>query len=773
MKNERIDSRDIISDYIFFSKYSRVQKDGRKETWNEAVTRVMQMHFDYLEDKISSDKMADFRKYFHKAWDAYSHKLVLGSQRTLQYGGEQLKKNHLRSFNCFGSILNRIEFFQELMELLLSGGGTGYSVRKHHVDQLPIMKGIDNTKTVTCVIEDSIEGWAKSTGFLIKSYYEGLAMPQFNYSLIRPEGAHISGGFKAPGPEPLRECHDKIKVVLDKIKGRKLRPFELHYLACIIADAVISGGIRRSAMIAIFDIDDIEMMTCKTGDWVISHSELCRCNNSVAIYEDTPKEEYLKIFHQIREYGEPGILFLSDKEVVINPCAEALLDPIYENEDGTKEYGWGACNLTEINGAKIKTEQDFYKACEAAAILGTFQAAYTEKIPVLSEATRKIIERDSLLGVGITGMSDNPDILFNPLTQRMGAQIVKEINQKVAEILGINPAARTTVIKPSGNASQLLGCASGVHAYHFRKYIRNIQANNNEKALQEIAALNPNIVSKSFWNSNGESVLSFPIELDEKAMVRTDFSTVEFLKRIYDTEQNWIMEGTNTNHSSSIKHPKYHHNVSCTVSVKDGEWKEIAEWIWDHKEGFCGLSFLPETGDLDYPQAPYTSYLDENELVETYGQGAILSSGLIVDGLKVFGDIWTATNAAIGKADTLLNYSDIYLLEYIQKYLKDGKLLVEIDGLYVSDINAIASHLKHKVGLRKDWVRRFKKFSKNNFEGDDLKCANCLKHVNIFHQWHKIKFQTQVDWNSVVWEQVDAEAGSQVGTACSGGACLI
>lgn len=775
MQHQSIDSRDIISDYIFFSKYSRIAPGGKKESWSEAVNRVMQMHFLHLEKRLDSEeKKQQFRKAFNKAWEAYGQKKVLGSQRALQYGGPQMLKNHLRQFNCSGTYLNRIEVFQELMELLLAGAGVGYSVQKIHTDQLPVVQGINKlAPPENYQIEDSIEGWSLSTGHLIESYYKGLPRIEFDYSLIRLKGAHISGGFKAPGPEPLIECHKKIKAILEKVRERKLRPFELHYIACIIADAVISGGIRRSAMISIFDIDDVEMLSCKTGSWFATHPELCRCNNSVAIYEDTPKESYKEIFKFIQQYGEPGILFLPDNEAVINPCAEALLYPVFENEDGLKEYGFGFCNLCEINGGLVRTEQDFYDACEAAAILGTFQACYTENFPVLTETSRKIIERDALLGIGITGMADNPSILFNPEIQRKGAEIVKMTNQAVAKILGINPAARTTVIKPSGNASQLLGCGSGIHAYHFRKYIRNIQAADTEQAAIEMEKINPQLISASFWNPHHEKVLSFPIELDQDTMVRTDFSTLDFLKRIYSTEMNWIMEGTNKEHPSSILKPLYHHNVSCTVSVKDDEWDEVAEWIWSHKEGFCGLSFLPETGDLDYPQAPYTSYLNETELAENYGAGAILSSGLIIDGLKVFGDIWTATNAAMGRNETLLKYSDAYLLKYIQKHLVDGKLLVEIDGLYVSDVNAISSHLKHKVELRIDWVRRFKKFALNHFNGDEHKCANCLKHVNIYHQWQKIKDIKSPDWSEVTWEQHDEEAGSQIGTACAGGACAI
>lgn len=772
LEEERVDSRNIISDYIFYSKYSRVKEDGTKESWEESISRVMQMHWSFFENKITEEKREAFLKVFNTAWSAYENRLILGSQRALQYGGEQLLKNHLRLYNCTSSYLNRVAFFEECMESLLSGEGTGYSVQKVHTEQLPVMKGVDSSKKVVFEIPDSIEGWARSVGMLIEHYYYNLPVVEFDYSQIRPEGSFISGGFKAPGPEPLKVCHSKIKTILDKVNNRKLRPFELHYITCIIADAVISGGIRRSAMIALFDIDDIEMLSCKTGNWFQMYPELCRCNNSAVIFEDTPKEEYLKIMKYVKEYGEPGIIFLSDPDQMLNPCAEVSMIPKYENEDGSIEYGWGYCNLCEINGARIKTEEEFYKACEAAAILGTFQAAYTD-FPVLTNASKKIAERDALIGVGITGMADNPTILFNETIQRNGAEIVKKTNQLVADIIGINPAARTTVIKPSGNASQLLGCGSGIHAYHFRKYIRNIQANNNEQALQEIQKVHPEIISKSFWNPKGESVLSFPVELDENTMVRVDFSTIDFLKRIYSTKMNWIENGTNWDHPSTKKNPKIRMNVSCTVSVKDDEWEKVADWIWDHKEGFCGLSFLPESGDLDYPQAPYTSYLNEKELAETYGQGAILSSGLIVDGLQVFGDIWTACNAAQGRADNLLVFSDEYLLAFIKKHLENGKLLVNIDGIHISDVNAISSYLQHKVDMRKDWVRRFKKFAINYFNGNEQLCANCLKHVNIFHTWQKIKNKESIEWQSVRWEHEIRDAGSDVATACMGGKCSI
>ena len=1102
-EKERVDSRNIISDYIFYSKYSRTKPDGTKESWEESVSRVMQMHWQFFEGKIKEEDQSEFNRYFQKAWSAYDKKQILGSQRALQYGGPQMLKNHLRLYNCSASYANRIEFFPELMELLLSGAGVGYSVQKKHTEQLPKVIGIDKGRKQIYEIEDSIEGWATSTGDLIKQYFNNGPQLLFDYSKIRPEGAYVSGGFKAPGPEPLMKCHEKIRAILDKVQNRKLRPFEIHWIACIIADAVISGGIRRSAMISLFDIDDQEMLMCKTKDWYNYWPELCRCNNSAVILPDTPKEKYLNLFSMIKEYGEPGVIFLKNPKQIMNPCCfsgdtligvadgrnavsikrlaeektsfpiyyknnrdkvcitkgiafctgekeliEVILSngssfkctkdhplrlkngeykiaencigetlskfysvksvkyrtinsisngyarqyrmlweftngpkpegfeidhiddnkgdfienlellpreehllktskrrkgennpnqiiklteeernrrsynasvkgtlegngrylgltnkelieigkkvysatgscsnemcrkfderfplnfsknrfqgsralfkayvteeieykeevdnrtviekpkndfssyledvyvvdiinlnlieevydievetpehnfaiitkgegnymfsegifvhncevgmlPEYKNEDGSIEYGFGFCNLAEINGAKIKSEADFYNACEAAAILGTFQAAYTKNFPVLSETSKKLAERDALIGVGITGMADCPQILFDPNVQRKGAQIVKETNEKIAKILGINSAARTTVIKPSGNASQLLGCASGVHAYHFRKYIRNIQANNNEQAFQEMRKINPQIISTSYWNPKNESVLSFPIELPEDALVRTEYSTIEFLERIRLTKENWIEEGTRFDHPSTLAHPDIRMNVSCTVSVKDNEWEEVAEYIWKYRESFCGISFLNETAPNSYPQMPYTQYLDEKELVEQYGRGAILSSGLIVDGLNVFNDIWTACNAALHPNDKLLTYSEDYLFDYLRKHMKDNKLLVEIDGLFVSDVNAISSHLQHKVELRNDWVRRFKKFAHNYFNDDLIQCAECLKQVDIFHKWHKIKYQTPIDWTKVKWETVLQDAGSQVGAACSGNGCEL
>lgn len=770
IEDQVVDSRKAISDYIFYSKYSRTKSDGKKETWNEAVIRVMQFHHDNL-SKRATRCYNEFKEYFHFAWDMYTEQKVLGAQRVLQYAGSQLSQHNTRLYNCCASYADRIAFFEEIMYLLLSGCGAGFSVQKIHTDKLPIIKGVNKRDEVTFVIPDSIEGWAEAVGKLIKSYYLGGKVIKFDYSQIREKGAYISGGFSAPGYEPLEKCIEKIKSILGAIKNRKLRPFEIHYITCVIADAVVSGGVRRSAMISMFDIDDDEMLKCKTGEWFIQYPELCRCNNSATILPDCPREKYDTVMSYVREYGEPGIIFTKDPNYIYNPCAEVGLFPQY-GIDGNNYSGWGFCNLTEINGAKIKTEEDFYKACEAAAILGTFQAVYTD-FKVLDPTSKKIAERDALIGVGITGMADCPDILFNEEVQRKGAEIVKEVNKKVAFILGIKAAARTTVIKPSGNSSQLLGCGSGIHAYHFRKYIRNIQAADTEQSWKEVQKNNPHLISPSYWNPDGEKVLSFPIELPENVLVRTDYTTIEFLERIYSTKMNWIEYGTNFDSLATYEQQGLRMNVSCTVSVKENEWENVFDWIWQHKEGFAGISFLPESGDLDYPQAPYTSYLNAEELLSKYGNGAMLSSGLIVDGLNIFKDIYTACNAALGNANSLLNLSDEDISYYIMNHLKDGRFLVKIDGVGVSDVNAVIDHLQKKVDDRIDWVRRFDQFANNYFNGDKELCARCLKHVNIFHLWHKVKKYKEVDWKSVVWENAVKEAGSDVATGCMGGACEL
>lgn len=766
------DSRPVVGEYVFLSKYSQTH-DGKKETWQEAVNRVMDMHLKRYSGMVKPEDEAEFSKMFAHAYSLYSEQRVLGAQRALQYGGELMLEKHARFYNCSSTYVDRVRVFEEIMYLLLCGAGTGYSVQHVHTDRLPVPKGFDNSKQAEkFVIPDTIEGWAEAVGKMMTAYYYGGADIEFDYSAIRPKGAYIRGGFKAPGPEPLRQAIEKCHHIITRIKGRKLRPFELHYLICICANSVVTGGVRRSAMISIFDADDAEMAACKTGNWIATMPELCRSNNSAAILPDTPKEVFDSIYENTKLYGEPGFVFIDSPWFVYNPCGEVGMFPQIKDENGDYHTGWGFCNLAEINGGKVKTVEDFYAACEAASTICTLQAGYTN-FRVLEKWSQLIAERDALIGVGITGLCENPDILFDPEVQKRGAQIVVETNKKIARMIGINEAARCTVVKPSGNSSQLLGTLSGITAGHARHYIRHIQAADTEQAVQEWERVNPDMVEASVWAPDREKVIAFPVTLPEGALLKQNLTAIEFLKYVLLTKQNWIEYGTNLTHPSTLDNPKLRMNVSNTCTVRPDEWNEVREFLWEHRNQFGGISLLSSFGDLDYPQAPYTEVLDEVELAERYGAGAILSSGLIVDANDVFKDVWEACNAAMGLAPQLLTINDKQIADFVVENIKDGRFLVDIDGICFSDVNCVIDYLKRRVERRLDWVRRFNSFADKYMESDRQKTSYCLKHVNAYHKWQAICRMKPVSYDNIVWEEPLKQAGSEIATACAGGACSI
>ena len=736
MATEHVDTRKFLSETKFYEGYSRfVDGEDRYESWNEAVDRVIDMHAENYKNNSN-----ELTSYLDEAKQAYKEQRVLAAQRSLQFGGEQLLKHQMRMYNCTSSYADRPAFFGELFYILLCGAGAGFSVQKHHVAKLPQIQG--RTKQAKgYIVEDSIEGWASALDVLMSSYmvgggkhpdYEGRRV-FFDLSQIRPKGAKISGGFKAPGPEGLRRSLDKVEHllqgrVIDQKDPVDLKPIDVYDIAMHAADAVLSGGVRRSATICLFSPDDEEMMSAKTGNWFVDNPQRARSNNSAVIVRDQASpEQFNTLMEKVKQFGEPGFVFVESTEHTTNPCVEIGMFPQIDGESG-----WQGCNLTEINGGMCTTEEDFYKACRAAAILGTLQAGYTE-FKFLSETSKKIFDREALLGVSITGWMNNPDILFDEKVLEKGANIVKETNRQVAGIIGINPAARTTCVKPSGNASVLLQTASGIHAEHSSMYIRNVQMNKESEITQAIQRTNPYMVEESVWSAGGtDVVVSFPIIPHEGSYLKDDLLGVNHLKLVAKAQKHWVEAGTN---EELCADKGIRHNVSNTIIVDD--WDEVEQFVFENRHSFAGISFLPMSGDKDFNQAPNTAVITAQQMVEKYGTGAIFASGMVVDALKVFPNLWDACSTAQG---------------------------------FGLDISLESS----ENSARADWIRRFQNFAENYCDGDIKQAEHCLKDSYLLHKWNKIQANLkQVDWASDITEKKYTDVDTIGSAACQGGACEI
>ena len=733
---QQVDTRDFLSQTKFYEGYSRFkEEEGRYETWDEAVDRVIGMH----ENNYINENNR-LQSYLDEARVAYKEQRVLGAQRALQFGGEQLMKHQMRMYNCTSSYVDRPEFFGEVFYILLCGAGAGFSVQKHHIKKLPKIQ--NRTKQAKgYIVEDSIEGWASALDVLMSSFfvgggkypeYEGRRV-YFDLSQIRPKGAYISGGFKAPGPNGLRRSLDKIEhllqgIVLDSKEPVEIKPINAYDITMHAADAVLSGGVRRSATICLFSPNDEEMMNAKTGNWFMENPQRGRSNNSAVIVRDkTTSEQFGKIMESVKQFGEPGFVFVESTEHTTNPCVEIGMYPQIN-----KKSGWQGCNLTEINGGKCNTEEDFYKACRAASILGTLQAGYTD-FKFLSDTSKKIFDREALLGVSITGWMNNPDILFDEKILQKGAEIVKEVNKEMAAIIGINPAARTTCVKPSGNASVLLQTASGIHAEHSNMYIRNVQMNKESEITQAIMKTNPYMVEDSVWSAGGtDVVVSFPILPKKGSMYKDDLLGVKHLELVKKAQKHWVEAGTNEDLCAD---KGVRHNVSNTIIVDN--WEEVEKYVFENRHSFAGISFLAMTGDKDYNQAPNTAVITAKDMVKKYGNAAVFASGMVVDALKCFNNLWDACSTAKGFGEDLS-------LE--------------------SSENA----------MKRDWIRRFGKFADNYLKSDTLLAEHCLKDAYLLHKWNKIQSTLKtVDWKEDIKERKYTDVDTLAAAACAGGACEI
>ena len=574
-------TQEILSDIVVYNKYAKyLPTKQRRETWEELVTRNKEMH---------QGRFPQLKEEIEDVYKMVYNKKVLPSMRSLQFAGKPIDINNSRIFNCSYLPIDDWRAFSEVMFLLLSGCGVGYSVQKHHVEKLPEIR--IPRKTRRFLVGDSIEGWADSVKVLMKSYF-GItaARPVFDFRDIRPKGAElITVGGKAPGPEPLKECLFQIQKVLDrKQDGEQLTSIEAHDIICHIADAVLSGGIRRAALISLFDLHDNEMLTSKHGAWWELNPQRGRANNSaVVIRSKVRKKDFFELWGKIvaSNSGEPGIYFSDDKDWGTNPCCEIALRPFQ------------FCNLTEINVSNIESQEDLNKRVKAGAFLGTLQASYTN-FHYLRDIWKRTTEKDALVGVGMTGIGSGKILEFD---LEEAAKYAKRTNEDIAGILGINKAARVTTVKPSGTSSLVLGTSSGIHAWHNDFYVRRMRLGKNEALYQYLSQSHPELVEDDFFKPDIQAVVSVPQKAPEGAIYRTE-SPMDLLERTKKFNVEWVKaghrKGANTN------------NVSATISVKQDEWDSVGEWMWKNKHTFNGLSVLPYDNG-SYTQAPFEDITEE------------------------------------------------------------------------------------------------------------------------------------------------------------------
>jgi ribonucleoside-diphosphate reductase alpha chain len=625
-----------LQDYIFLSRYARFRPElGRRETWPEAVGRVFDMHRRRFADRLDAPVgtlAPSLGALIDDAERAMQRKGFLPSMRALQFGGAAVEANHSRLFNCSFTHIDRIRAFQEALFLLLSGTGVGFSVQKQHVAKLPALAPRHNEHELPVVhhtIGDTIEGWSDALGALMQSYVDGTKV-EFNYSQVRPRGSPLrTSGGRAPGHLPLKKALVRIEHVLDGAAGRHLRPIEAYDILMHAAVAVLAGGIRRSATICLFSADDDEMAAAKTGNWFETNPQRGKSNNSAVLVRDqaTP-EQFARLFEHQKQFGEPGFYFSADAEYGANPCVEIGLAPfltVSEDEvaplraagytgalePGERLSGWQMCNLTTINAAQCTSREEFLALCRHAALVGTLQASYTD-MPYLGPVSRRINEREALLGVSICGILDRPDVLLDPATLEAGAATCRAVNTAVAQVLGIAPAARITCVKPEGTASLLLGAGSGIHPHHAKRYFRRVQAARTDPVYQHFKAANVAMTETSVWDPETTDVITFPVEAPEGAVLRAELGAVEFLEKVRLVQRHWVQAGRGHEHFN----PGLDHNVSNTVTVRDDEWEAVRDYIWQHRDAFTGISLLRATGDKVYPQAPREEVVTETDVAK-------------------------------------------------------------------------------------------------------------------------------------------------------------
>jgi ribonucleoside-diphosphate reductase alpha chain len=597
---------EALSSLTVFSKYAKyIPELKRRETWDEIVDRYQNMMI---------KKYPKLEEAIIKSAELIRAKKVLPSMRALQFAGPAAEVNNARIYNCCYLPIDSLHSFSETMFLLLGGTGVGYSVQNHHVSQLPTIKTPGKKRTY--LVEDSIMGWADAVKVLMKAYFEGSFMPNFDFRAVRHKGARlVTAGGKAPGPEPLKLCLSHIQAVLDRKKeGENLTSLECHDILCFIANSVLAGGIRRSAMICLFDLDDEDMITCKYGNWWETNEQRGRANNSAVLKRgEVSVEQFKDLWKRIEASGsgEPGIYWSHDRDWGTNPCCEIALRP------------YQFCNLCEVNVSDVQNQTDLNDRVSVASFFGTLQAGFFD-FHYLRPIWAKTTQKDALLGIGMTGIGSGEILKYN---LEIAANTAKVVNQLITEKIGTNEAARITCIKPSGTTSLVLGTASGIHAWHNDYYLRTMRFNKNEDVAVYLMDKHPELCEDDVLRPTDTVCVRIPVKAPEGSIFRTE-TAIDTLERVKKFSQEWIkpghINGANT------------HNVSATISIdKDrrytathdhnnltvedllvyeqevvDEWEAVGGWMWENREVYNGLSVLPHFGGT-YKQSPFEDITKE------------------------------------------------------------------------------------------------------------------------------------------------------------------
>ncbi len=741
------------SDLKLYSDYLKWRNDDQRyETWSEAATDIIDAH----RKKYKNKKL---NEYLNDVEESLIDMGILASQRNLQYREAQIIRSNLRMYNCLSTHAMRNKVFQEVFYSALNGCGVGVGLL------LPFVKNISKIQkrelgSKTFVIEDSIEGWADACGVLMSSYFiDNQPFPEyagynikFDGSKIREKGMYIAGGFKAPGYEPLKTALEKIESVLDnwiKNEGNTLRPIVVGDIICHLSNAVLSGGVRRAALDFIIDPNDTEMIMSKTGNWYSENKQRERTNNSVILIRNLVTEDQFKDIINLNDgMNDIGFAFANSWFDMFNPCFEISKLPIlysgdlskihYDDiEEFTKSnshlFGVQGCNLNEIVAEKCTSLEKFLRYCKDAAVLGTCQAGYTS-FPYLGEISEKIFEREALLGISIIGWMNNPK-MFNPEWLQKGAKVVVNTNKEIAELIGINQAARTTCVKPGGNSGVIAMTVGGISAEESTNYFRVMQLNKENTVAKWLAENRPFMIEESVHSdSRTDYAVFIPVSVPKEAILKNDILGVKHLEYIKLVQENWVLPGTN---HDLCGYKGINHNVSCTVNLGKGDKEKAAQYIWDNKDNFTAISFLSNNGSRGWNQAPLTEVNSLETIISNYGIGALFASGLIVDALHYFNDdLWKACNCLKGDQEIVGNREQVLLKNY--------------------------------------WIDRAKKFAKNYFKNNINDMIFCLKDVHILHKWETIdkQFKT-VDLSKILDKPEYKDVSDYASIACSGGACSI